>query len=98
MLSPEYVEIKDLMAKFTDAEVEPLAADIDKNEKIPEDLVKKLAESGFMGSYVPEEYDGAGMDYLYAILVEELSRGCASTGVLVSAHTLSPLANSSIRK
>lgn len=84
----EYKELRELVAKFSDAEVAPLAAEIDEKGKIPVELVSKVAENGFLGSYVPEEYGGAGMDYMsYSILVEELSRGCASTGVLVSAHT-----------
>ncbi len=87
-LGSDYQELRDLVAKFADSELMPIAADIDKNEKIPTELVAKLAENGFLGSYVPEEYGGAGMDYTsYSIIVEELSRGCASTGVLVSAHT-----------
>jgi butyryl-CoA dehydrogenase len=88
MNSIEYKELRELVAKFSDAEVMPLAAQIDEKGEIPSDLVQKVAENGFMGSYIPEEYGGAGMDYMsYAIIVEELSRGCASTGVLVSAHT-----------
>jgi butyryl-CoA dehydrogenase len=88
MLNLEYKEIRDLVSKFTDAEVAPLAASIDEHGEIPKDLVNKLFENGFMGSYVPEAYGGAGMDYMsYSIIVEEISRGCASTGVLVSAHT-----------
>jgi butyryl-CoA dehydrogenase len=84
----DYKELRDLIAKFSDAEVAPLASEIDEKGKIPEELVRKVSENGFMGSYVPEEYGGAGMDYMsYSILIEELSRGCASTGVLVSAHT-----------
>lgn len=84
----EYKDVRDMVAKFSDAEVGPIAASIDTNGKIPEELVKKLSENGFMGSYVPEEYGGAGMDYVsYAIIVEEISRNCASTGVLISAHT-----------
>jgi butyryl-CoA dehydrogenase len=68
--------------------VAPLAHAIDHDGKIPEALINKLFENGFMGSYVPEEFGGAGMDYSsYAIIVEEISRGCASTGVLISAHT-----------
>ena len=87
MLS-DYQEIRDMVSKFADTEVAPLAASIDKNEKIPESIVKQLGENGFLGSYVPEEYGGAGMDYTaYSIIVEEISRACASTGVLVSAHT-----------
>lgn len=88
LLSNDHLALKQMVAKFADAEVAPLAASIDKNEKIPAELIAKLAENGFLGSYVPEHYGGAGMDYLsYAILVEELSRQCGSTGVLVSAHT-----------
>ena len=84
----DYKDLRDLISKFSDAEVAPLAAEIDENGKIPEHLVQKVSDNGFMGSYVPEEYGGAGMDYMsYSILIEELSRGCASTGVLVSAHT-----------
>ncbi len=88
MLNLEYKEIRDLVSKFTDAEVAPIAAKIDEEGFIPKDLINKLFENGFMGSYVPEEYGGAGMDYMsYSVIVEEISRGCASTGVLVSAHT-----------
>ncbi len=88
MHSAEYKELRELVAKFSDAEVGPLAAEIDEKGKIPESLVQKVAENGFMGCYIPEEFGGAGMDYTsYAIIVEELSRGCASTGVLVSAHS-----------
>ncbi len=88
MYDPQYQEIRDLVSKFADSEVAPLAAQIDHDGFIPQDLVNKLFENGFMSSYIPEEYGGAGMDYTsYAIIVEELSRGCASTGVLVSAHT-----------
>jgi butyryl-CoA dehydrogenase len=87
MLS-DYQEIRDMVSKFADSEVAPLAGDIDKNEKIPESIVKQLGENGLLGSYVPEEYGGAGMDYTaYSIIVEEVSRACASTGVLISAHT-----------
>lgn len=88
MLNLEYKEIRDMVSKFTDAEVAPIAASIDEHGEIPKQLIQKLFENGFMGSYIPEEYGGAGMDYMsYAIIVEEISRGCASTGVLVSAHT-----------
>lgn len=88
MLDAQYKEIRDMAAKFADSEVAPIAAEIDHKGKIPAELVAKLAENGFMGIYIPEEYGGSGMDYMsYAIIVEELSRACASTGVLVSAHS-----------
>lgn len=84
----EYKEIRELAARFSDSELAPIAAEIDHKGKIPESVVSKLVENGFMGIFIPEEYGGAGMDYAsYSIIVEELSRGCASTGVLVSAHS-----------
>ncbi len=84
----EYKEIRELAARFSDSELAPIASDIDHNGKIPESVVTKLVENGFMGIFIPEEFGGAGMDYAsYSIIVEELSRGCASTGVLVSAHS-----------
>ena len=88
LIDESYKEIIDMMSKFSDKEVAPLAQEIDKKEVIPAELKAKLAENGFMGIYVPEEYGGAGMDYMsYSIMIEELSRGCSSTGVFVSAHT-----------
>lgn len=86
-INNDYKEIRDLASKFADGAVAPLAEKIDKEAYIPDNLRASLAESGFMGIYIPEEYGGAGMDYIsYAIIVEELSRACASTGVLISAH------------
>lgn len=88
MLDEQYKEIRDMVKKFSDSEVAPLAQKIDHEGFMPEEMISKLAENGFLGSYVPEEYGGAGMDYLsYALIVEEISRNCASTGVFVSAHT-----------
>jgi butyryl-CoA dehydrogenase len=88
MYDPQYKELRDMVSKFSDSEVMPLAAKIDHDGEIPKQLIDKLFENGFMGSYIPEEYGGAGMDYTsYAIIVDEISRGCASTGVLISAHT-----------
>ncbi|MBL7665268.1 MAG: acyl-CoA dehydrogenase [Bacteriovoracaceae bacterium] len=88
MLDENYSELRDLVKKFSDSAVAPIAAKIDSEGEIPKELRNQLGENGFMGCYIPEEYGGAGMDYLsYAILVEEISRSCASTGVLISAHT-----------
>jgi butyryl-CoA dehydrogenase len=88
ILDDKYKEIRDMIKKFSDSEVAPLSMQIDHDGKIPPELIGKLAENGFLGSYVPEEYGGAGLDYMsYSILVEEISRNCASTGVLISAHT-----------
>lgn len=88
ILDSDYLELKDMAAKFSDSEIAPVSASIDENGKIPQEVINKLIENGFLGIFIPEEYGGAGMDYLsYAMIVEELSRGCASTGVFVSAHS-----------
>ena len=87
LINESYKEIIDMMSKFADSEVAPLSHDIDKNGLIPDELKAKMNDNGFMGIYVPEEYGGAGMDYMsYAIMIEEISRACGSTGVFLSAH------------
>jgi butyryl-CoA dehydrogenase len=88
ILDADYKDIRDMVAGFSDQEVGPIAAQIDRDGEIPQQLIDKLAENGFLGSYIPEEYGGAGLDYMsYSIIVEEVSRSCASTGVFISAHT-----------
>ena len=73
---------------FVEKEIKPLAIQIDETHSIPSDLVKKISDMGMLGVYIPEEYGGAGMDMLsYAIVVEEVSKACGSTGILISAHT-----------
>jgi len=87
-LDQDHRVLRDSIRDFVTKEVRPLAVDIDEKHRIPEELVAKVAAMGFLGSYVPEEYDGAGLDILsYAMVVEEVSRACASTGILISAHT-----------
>ncbi len=79
--------LKDMCAKFADNVLAPKAAEYDKSHEFPMEHVKKMAEMGLMGVVYPPEYNGSGMDYVsYAIAVEEMSRGCASTGVILSAH------------
>jgi butyryl-CoA dehydrogenase len=88
ILDEKYQEIRAMIKKFSDSEVAPVAMKIDHDGQIPKELISQLGTNGFLGSYIPEEYGGAGMDYLsYSLLVEEISRNCASTGVLISAHT-----------
>ncbi len=80
--------VRDTARRFAREEVEPYAAEMDKTATFRMDLVRKMGELGFMGVAVPEEYSGGGMDYqCYALVVEELSAVCASTGVVVSAHS-----------
>lgn len=77
-----------MIHEFAEKEVKPLAAEIDEQERFPIETVKKMAEIGLMGIPVPKEYGGAGgTNLIYSMAVEELSRVCATTGVLVSAHT-----------
>jgi butyryl-CoA dehydrogenase len=87
-LTKEQEFVRKMVRSFAETEVEPLAADIDKEHRFPEETVKKMGRYGLMGVPFPKEYGGAGGDYVsYAITVEELSRQCASTGVICSAHT-----------
>ena len=87
-LSQDHKVLQDSVRDFVNKEIKPLAVQIDEEHMIPDTLVKKMAEMGFLGSYLPEEYDGAGLDMLsYAIVVEEVSKACGSSGVLISAHT-----------
>jgi butyryl-CoA dehydrogenase len=86
-LNQEQKMLQDSIRKFVEKEVKPLAAEIDAKHSIPTDLVNKISEMGMMGAYIPETYGGAGMDILsYVILVEEVSKACGSTGILISAH------------
>jgi len=72
---------------FAQNEVNPIAAEIDETCRFPEETVKQMGELGLMGIVFPEEYGGAGMDYVcYAIAVEEISRVCASHGITLAAH------------
>jgi alkylation response protein AidB-like acyl-CoA dehydrogenase len=87
-LTPEQREIQTLTRDFARAEIDPHAADWDRKHEFPRDLFAKLAELGLMGACVPEEYGGAGADFLsYILVLEELSRGDAGVGVTVAVHT-----------
>lgn len=87
-LSEEHEQLREMIRDFALNEVAPTAAERDENETFDRKIWDKMAELGLTGIPWPEEYGGAGFDYLaYAIAVEELSRVCASTGVTLSAHT-----------
>ncbi|MDN5352549.1 MAG: butyryl-CoA dehydrogenase [Clostridiales bacterium] len=87
-LTNEDLMMRELFRKFTQNEVEPIAAEIDDEEKFPEETVKKMANLGMLGIPFPREYGGAGGTYWqYINLVEELAVACATTSVVVSAHT-----------
>ena len=96
-LSKEQSMARQLFREFAEQEVKPLAQEVDEEERFPRETVAKMAKLGFMGIPFPKELGGQGCDTLtYALCVEELSRVCGTTGVIVSAHT--SLAGEPIRK
>jgi len=87
-LSPEQREIQTLAREFGAEKIEPNAAEWDRDHRFPRELFGELAELGLMGVCVPEEYGGAGADFLsYILVLEELSRADAGVGVTVAVHT-----------
>ena len=87
-LSKEHEMARTLFRDFAEKEVKPLAQEVDETEEFPRGTVEKMAKLGFLGIPIPKEYGGQGCDPLtYAMCVEELSKVCGTTGVIVSAHT-----------
>ncbi len=88
MANYKSVLFEQMIKDFAETEVKPLAAEVDEQERFPAETVEKMAKMGLMGIIVPREYEGAGSDYnMYISAVEELSKHCATTGVILSAHT-----------
>jgi butyryl-CoA dehydrogenase len=86
-LTPEQTLIRDTARALATSEIAPAAAAIDREHRFPRELVAKLGELGLMGVAVPEAWGGAGMDNVsYALALEEISRACASTGVIMSVQ------------
>src|SRR5919198_5095582 len=86
-LTEEQRQVKDLCRDFADAELKPNARRWDEQHHFPADAVKKLGEMGLLGVAIPPEWGGAGMDNVtYALAMEEISRGCAGTGVVMSVN------------
>lgn len=87
-LSDEHVQLQQTFRDFAENEVKPLAKELDETERFPLETIAKMAEMGMMGLPVPEELGGSGIDQLgYILAVEELSKVCATTGIILSAHT-----------
>ena len=87
VMDREHQLLRKMYREFAENEVKPLAAEIDEEERFPEETVKKMAKLGMMGLYFPKEYGGAGADILaYAMAVEEMARVCTTTSVALSAH------------
>ena len=88
MANYKSILFEQMIKDFAETEVKPLAQEVDEQERFPAETVEKMAKMGLMGIIVPKEYEGAGGDYyMYISAVEELSKHCATTGVILSAHT-----------
>jgi butyryl-CoA dehydrogenase len=86
-LGEEPLAVREMVREFAETEIRPIAAQIDESHEFPLENTRKMAELGLLGMFVPEEYGGAGMTYLsYVIAIEELSRVCASHGVIASVN------------
>ncbi|MDR1188502.1 MAG: acyl-CoA dehydrogenase family protein [Bifidobacteriaceae bacterium] len=86
-LTDEQELTRTLVRKFAEAEIKPIAAEIDRDHRFPRESLPKLAEHGLMGMPFPERWGGAGTDHVsYAIAIEELARVCATTAVIVESH------------
>ncbi|HMC83120.1 MAG TPA: acyl-CoA dehydrogenase [Candidatus Polarisedimenticolia bacterium] len=86
-LTTEHLAILDMVREFAAKEIAPVAARYDRSREFPFENVRKCADLSLMGVMVPEEYGGSGLDTIaYTLVIEELSRACASTGVIVSVN------------
>src|SRR5947209_16262577 len=87
-LNEEQLAIRDTCREFAEQEIKPLAEEMDRTGAFPYPLIRKMAELGLLGLPFPEEYGGAGADFLsYCIAIEEISRGDVSVGITMEAHT-----------
>ncbi|MBW2975687.1 acyl-CoA dehydrogenase [Candidatus Woesearchaeota archaeon] len=85
--TPEQLAIKKMITEFADSEIKPYAEESDKEEKFPEEQIRKLAELGVMGMTIPQKYGGAELDNVsQTIIMEEVSRACSATSVTMGAH------------
>ncbi len=86
-LTEEQILFQKSARDFAMKELAPIASQLDEEARFPGEIIKKLGELGFMGIAIPEEYGGAGADYrCYVLAIEEISKACASTGVIVSVN------------
>src|SRR2546422_5845117 len=86
-LTADQQAVREMVREFAEREIRPIAAAIDETHEFPAATTNQMAELGLLGMFVPEAYGGAGMDYLaYVIAIEELSRVCASHGVIASVN------------
>lgn len=92
-LNQEQLKMKEEFEEFVCSEINPFADENDKNEYMPEEIVHKLAQKGYMGSMLPKEYGGMGLDNItVGILNEEMGKGCSSVRSLLTVHGMAALA------
>ncbi len=86
-LNDQQKMIQNMVREFAEKEIAPIAADLDKTGEYPHKILEKMAKLGLLGIIIPSEYGGAGLDTIsYVTVIEEISRKCASTGVITSVH------------
>jgi len=86
-LSEEQKMLRDMVRDFVNAEIRPIAHKIDEEEKIPPELIRKIADQGLLGEAFPQEYGGGGFGEVgYCLAAEEIARACMSTATFVGAH------------
>ncbi len=86
-LNEQQKMIKNMVKEFAEKEIAPIAEELDKKEEYPTKTLEKMAKLGLLGIIIPTEFGGAGLDSIaYATVIEEISRKCASTGVVTSVH------------
>jgi len=87
-LDDEHLQLQATFREFAENEVKPLAKEIDESERFPIETIEKMAAMGMMGLPIPEAYGGSGLDQMgYVLAVEELAKVCATTSIILSAHT-----------
>ena len=87
-LAPEHATFRAAVRELAQGVVQPLAAEVDRDHRFPEEAVRAAAEAGLLGILIPREYGGAGLDALaFALCIEELAQACASTSVIIDVHT-----------
>lgn len=88
LLTEEQKLLREMVSKFAKERIAPVASENERNHRFPWDIIREAGELGLMGIAYPQEYGGAGMDFVsYFLAIEEISRWCASTGVIISAHS-----------
>jgi alkylation response protein AidB-like acyl-CoA dehydrogenase len=87
-LAADHATFRDVVRELAQGVVQPLAAEVDRDHRFPDEAVKAAAEAGLLGVLIPREYGGAGLDALaFAICIEELAQACASSAVIIDVHT-----------